>query len=229
MEWINTLCIWVGELTPLIASTSVFLYGAIRFFRKGKALYLQVVTAAIGCYALATLYHLCQMLVMDAVSEGFTPAYLGRIGFYLFLFTANFGQMNGIMDDGSKKMRPSRYIGLLGPAIAIALYLPCALVEMPLPTKLTYAAVWAPACLSLYFNLKHAVIPDLGYNFAKAVRPYNLFAFFLALTDLLHLLSWVYYDTLLGYPLIALSAVVFSVLCVLTVRSLEKGVREWML
>lgn len=229
MNWINTLCIWVGELTTLLVAFSAFLYGVFRFFQKGKALYLQIVTAAIGCYALGNLYHLCQILALDEVSEGFTPTYLGRIGFYLFLFTANYGQMDGIMDDGSPKMRSSRYLALLGPGIALLLFIPCILIEMPLSTKITYAVVWIPACMSLYYNLKHAIIPDLGYNFAKAVRPYNFFAFFMELADLLLLAAWLGYDDPLGYFLIPVFSILFSVLCVFTLRSLEKGVREWTL
>ena len=68
--------------------------------------------------------------------EGFSPAYLGKIGFFLFFIAASYGQMDRIVDDGSKKMRPSRYIALLAPIAAILLYISNATIEdFPTSTK----------------------------------------------------------------------------------------------
>lgn len=224
---INTVCMWLTELVPLGASAAAFIYGVNRFFEKGKALYLQIITIAMGCYALGNLYHLCQRIVLKEVTDGFTAAYLGHIGFYLFLFTANFGQMDGLMDDGTKQIRASRYIGLAGPVLAVFLYLFCAVSQMPLSTKITYGIVWIPAMLSLYYNLKHAVIPDLGFGFAKAVRPYNISAFVLSVLNLLLLCSWINYDETYGYVLPAVLSVIFGIGCLITMRNLEKGVMQW--
>ena len=89
-----------------------------------------------GCHALGSIYHLCQTLTNETVLEGFTPAYLGRIGFFLFLITASYGQMDRIVDDGSKKYRPSRYIALIAPLLAILLYIPNGIMEdLPTGTK----------------------------------------------------------------------------------------------
>ena len=110
MEDVDLICMWIAELVPLFAALGSFIYGLNKFFKKGKPLFLQSITMAMGCHALGSIYHLCQTLTTEEVLEGFTPAYFGRIGFFLFLITASYGQMDRIIDDGSKKIKPSGYL-----------------------------------------------------------------------------------------------------------------------
>lgn len=227
MTIIDTVCIWIAEITPLFCSLAAVIYGIFAFFKKRKALYPKVVTTAMGCYALSCLYHICQTMVFEEAIEGFTATYLGRIGFYLFLLTASFGQMNGIMDDGTPKMRPSKYIGLLGPLLAAGLFGLVVLAEIPLSTKLSYLPVWVVAALSMYYTLKHAVIPDLGYGFSKAVRPYNISAFVLSALDLCTLLAWAYYDVPHGFIVMAFTSVLTSIAMPIAIRNLKMGVTRW--
>lgn len=223
----DTVCMWIAEIVPLFCSVSAVVYGLFAFFKKRKALYPKVVTTAMGCYALSCLYHICQTLIFEEAMEGFTATYLGRIGFYLFLLTANFGQMNGIMDDGTSQMRSSKRIGLLGPLLAAGLFGIVLLADIPLSTKLSYLTVWIVAALSMYYTLKHAVIPDLGYGFSKAVQPYNISAFILAALDLLTLLAWAYYDIACGFIIIAIASVLTSIAMLITIRNLKEGVTKW--
>ena len=92
---------WIAELVPLSATLFSFIYGVSKFFKKGKPLFLQSITMAMGSHALGSIYHLCQTLTTETVLEGFSPAYLGRIGFFLFFIAASYGQMDRIVDDGS--------------------------------------------------------------------------------------------------------------------------------
>lgn len=227
MTTIDNVCMWIAEILPFFGSVAATVYGLFAFSKKGKALYPKVITAAMGCYALSCLYHICQTLLFEEPAEGFTATYLGRIGFHLFIFTANFGQMNGIMDDGTPKMRPSRYIGLLGPLLAAVLFLFVLWAEMPLSTTLTYLTVWVVAALSMYYTLKHAVIPDLGFGFSRAVRPYNISAFILAALDLITLLAWAHYDKAFGFIIIAITSTLTGIMMLITVRNLKVGVTKW--
>ena len=89
MEGLDLIWLWIAELIPLSAALFSFIYGLNKFFKKGKPLFLQSITMAMGCHALGSIYHLCQTLTTETVLEGFTPAYLGRIGFFLFLIAAS--------------------------------------------------------------------------------------------------------------------------------------------
>lgn len=181
---------------------------------------------AMGCHALGSIYQLCITVSTEKVLEGFTPAYLGRIGFFLFIITASYGQLDRIVDDGSKKMRPARLIALIAPACAALLYVPNAMIpDVPIATKITYALVWVFAMVSLYFNLKHAIIPDLDFNFVKAIRPYNIFALLLGASELLCLTAW---NHLCGVAMVATS-IIFSVFCVITMLAARKGVGKWII
>ena len=216
--------LWIAELVPLLATVFSLIYGLKFFFRKGKPLCLQSLTMAMASHALGSIYHLCQTLTTENLVEGFTPAYLGHIGFFLFIITASYGQLDRIVDDGSSKMRPARLIALSAPVCAILLYSPNALIEdVPMATKIVYAFVWIPAIISVYFNLKHALVPDLDFGFIKAIKPYNIFVLSLSFCELLCLTAWDYF-----YPLpMAVCAIVFGILCVCTMIAARKGVEKW--
>ena len=224
MESISLICMWIAELVPLSATLFSFIYGLNKFFKKGKPLFLQSITMAMGCHALGSIYHLCQTLTTETVLEGFTPAYLGRIGFFLFLIAASYGQMDRIVDDGSEKIRPSRYIALIAPVLAALLYIPnVIIIELPTQTKIAVMLVWLPAMAAVYYNLKHAIIPDLDFGFIKAIKPYNLLATCLGFAELLCLTAWDYlYNTQL-----VITSFVFAILCVAMMRAARKGAEQW--
>ncbi|MBR4956104.1 MAG: hypothetical protein IKY46_09390, partial [Clostridia bacterium] len=218
------VCMWIAELLPLGATLFCFVYGVSRFFKKGKPLFLQSITMAMGSHALGSIYHLCQTLTTETVFEGFTPAYLGRIGFFLFFIAASYGQMDRIVDDGSAKIRPTRYIALTAPLCALLLYLPNGLMDdLPTATKVTYLLVWLPAIFSVYYNLKHAIIPDLDFGFIRAIKPYNILAVCLGFAELLCLTAWSY----LSNTLLVITTVIFALLCVALMLAAKKGAERW--
>ena len=224
MENIDLVCMWIAELVPLSATLFSFIYGLKKFFKKGKPLFLQSITMAMGCHALGSIYHLCQTLTTETVLEGFTPAYLGRIGFFLFFITASYGQMDRIVDDGTAKIRPSRYIALIAPVCAALLYLPNAFMEdLPLATKISAFLVWLPAMVSVYYNLKHAIIPDCDFGFIKAIKPYNCLAVALGFAELCCLTAW---DYLYNAPLV-ITSIIFAITCVTTILLAKKGADRW--
>ncbi len=221
---VKMFCVLIAELVPLFSTLFSLVYGLKHFFKKGKPLFLQTITMAMGSHALGSVYHLCQSLTSDEIIEGFTPAYLGRIGFFLFFLTASYGQMDRIVDDGSSKMKRSRFIALLAPICAALLYIPnCIIEDVPIQTKVVYAFVWIPAIIAVYFNLKHAIIPDMDFGFIKAIKIYNIFALLLCFSELICLTAWDYYCMV---PL-SVSAVIFGILCICTMVAAKKGVEKW--
>ena len=217
---------WIAELVPLFATLFSFIYGVSKFFKKGKPLFLQSITMAMGSHALGGIYRVCQTLTTETALEGFTPAYLGKIGFFLFFIAASYGQMDRIVDDGSKKIRPTRFISLIAPLCVLLLYLPSALMEdLTTATKVACLLVWLPAVFSVYYNLKHAIIPNLDFGFIKAIKPYNILAVCLGFAELLCLTAWNY---LYNIQLV-ITSVVFAVLCVALIFAAKKGAEKWTL
>ena len=129
---------WTAELLPLSATLFSFIFGLRHFFKQGKPLFLQSITMAMGCHSLGSIYQLCLMLTNMTAFEGFTPAYLGRIGFFLFFIAASYGHMDRIIDDGTPAARPSRYIALIAPVCAAVLYIPTVyMVDSPAAARIT--------------------------------------------------------------------------------------------
>ena len=224
MSVMESVCVWTAELVPLIATLFSLIYGLRRFFKRGMPLFLQSMTMAMACHSLGSLYHLCQSLTSDMLVEGFTPAYLGRIGFFLFMITASYGQLDRIVDDGTPSMRRARRMALIAPVCAVLLYLPNALLEeVAVATKVVYTLVWVPAVIAVYFNLKHAIIPNLDFGFIKALKPYNVLATCLGFAELLCLTAWDYYDPLM----LVITTVLFGTLCIGTMIAAGKGVKKW--
>ena len=220
----NEICLWIAELVPLFATLFAMIYGMKHFFKKGKPLCAQSITMAMASHAIGSIYHLCQTLTSEYIVEGFTPAYLGRIGFFLFLLTASYGQLDRIVDDRSPKMKQARRIALAAPLLAILLYIPNVIIYVvPVATKVVYAILWIPGAFSVYFNLKHALIPDLDFGFVKAIRPYNILATCLGFAELLCLTAWDYY-----YPTqLVITTILFGILSIFTMIALKKGVEKW--
>lgn len=224
MERIDLICMWIAELVPLSATLFSFIYGLRNFFKKGKPLFLQSITMAMGCHAIGSIYHLCQTLTTETVLEGFTPAYLGRIGFFLFLITASYGQMDRIVDDGTEKMKASRYIAIIAPVCLALLFIPNATMEdLPIATKISVSLVWLPAMISVYYNLKHAIIPDCDFGFIKAIKPYNILMMSLGFAEVCCLTAW---DYLYNAPLV-ITSVIFAVICVASMFAAKKGADKW--
>ena len=224
MEEMELMDMWIAELLPLSATIFSFVFGLRYFFKRGKPLFLQSITMAMGCHSLGTIYHLCLLLTNGTAFEGFTPAYLGRIGFFLFFIAASYGQMDKIIDDGTSITRPSRSIALIAPVCAALLYIPnvCA-NDLSTSTKVSVLLVWIPALVSVYFNFKHAIIPDCDFGFVKAIKPYNMLAAGLGFAELLCLTARNYHHNIS----IVITSVIFSVFCIAIMIAAKKGAEKW--
>jgi hypothetical protein len=97
------------------------------------------------------------------------------------------------------------------------------LADVSVTTKVVYTILWIPAMFSAYFNLKHAIIPDMGFGFVRAIRPFNLAAFSFALLQLIHLTVW----NFCGLIPLLISGTVFGASCIVMVIMADKGVKKW--
>ena len=215
--------LFISELIQFIVSLSVFIYGFKHFFKKGKALYLQIITFVFASNAIACLCNICQILTVKEIYNGFNIAYLSQMSCFLALLTANFGQIDGLLDDGSKSMRKSRILALIAPIICILILIFNLQQDKTLIFKISYSVMWIPAILSSYYNLKHFLIPDMGFGFVKAIRPYNLMAVIYTLLKLIYLTFISINHSII---LIVLSSLIAMVDIILIV-SVKKGVEKW--
>jgi hypothetical protein len=50
---------------------------------------------------------------------------------------------------------------------------------------------WIPMILASYFNFKHAILPDGGFAFVKAIRPYNITATIFGFVEIVYLTMYI--------------------------------------
>lgn len=152
-----------------LIANAAFLRGCFVFFRRGKPLYFQLLVCAAGCCGLAALSAVVNTLC-GAVQEGFHISLLGLLGCCFFLLSANYGQMDGVVDDGSADNRKARWLALLAPGV-LAGALVLLLVRGTVPV---YTAVFCLSALpAAYYNLKHLLLPVDELGFLRATRLCN--------------------------------------------------------
>ena len=213
----------LGDFITLTLGLIALIYLIIPLIKEGKGIYFQMIACAIGCHILCYLYDVCEILITGTLSEGFSIGYLGAIGCYLFLLSANYGCMDGIIDDGTPAMHKSRRLAWIAPAAAVALYIVNFFADVPFDTKQYYFFVWIPAAVCSYYNLKHAVAPDMDFGFIKAIRPFNVAALVFNLLNLLHFTAWNYAD----WPVLTLTGILVGLSSIVMAVTAKRGVEKW--
>ena len=214
-----------GDGVVVFMSIVAIIYGLYTIISRKQPLFFQLSMAAVACLLLGYLFDICYYIIHGLVEEGYAIGYLGSIGSFFFLLTASIGYMDGIIDDGSPKIKKCRYIALIGPVLAIVLWIPNMFADISTPAKVVYSILWIPAIFSLYFNLKHAIVPDMGFGFVKAIRPFNIAAFSFSFLQLIHLTLWNYCD----WITLLVSGTVFGASCILVIVLADRGVKKWIL
>lgn len=215
----------LGDGIVFLLSVSALLYGVYMLLSRKPPLYFQLIVGSVACHVLGCLFDICEYFVTGALAGGYLIGYLGSIGCFLFLLTASFGYLDGILDDNTAQIKKCRYIALIAPFLSILLLIPNLFADIPSATKIAYILLWLPAIFSSYFNLKHAILPDMGFGFVVAIRPFNIAALSFTFLQLIHLTLWNFCTWL---PLL-ISGTLFGASCIVMIRMADKGVKEWVL
>ena len=212
------------SLALTISAGIGFVYGLFRFFRKESVLYVRMIVLGIGCAMLGRLFGTLLYHVNGEFFNGFNVGMLGIIGSFLFFFSANFGQIDSVVDNGSKKFLKARIIALAAPISIAALW--CLIFAVFGVNDLT---VWVglealSLAIASYFHLKHLIMKDDESGILRALRVYNLLSLIYAALCLMEVI-----EDCMEAP-----AFVYIIVCVLEcvvmlafVPVLERGVKKW--
>ena len=77
-----------SNLAMFICMAVSFTYGVVRFFKKGKALYLQMIVGGLGCMMLGRAFQFITLLTRGMLPKGFHIGTLGIVGGFLFFLSA---------------------------------------------------------------------------------------------------------------------------------------------
>lgn len=212
-----------ANLAIFLCTAVSFTYGALRFFKKGKALYLQMIIGGIGCMMLSRAFQFITLLTSGSFPEGFHVGMLGTVGGFLFFLSANYGQMDKLLDDGEKSNRKYRLIPLIAPCVLAGIYASLFFIPSSSNDRLIYGVVMAIIMFASYFNLKHLIFPDVEFGFIRSILGYNLIALLLALLSACEI---VLLTLNVKIPLLILYVAICIVFLAI-IPVLEKGVKKW--
>lgn len=165
---------FILEILKLLAALFAFVYGAKISLKKGGVLFLQIVTCAMGCMLLGQCYYVVYFLTFGIAPMGFNIGLFGLIGMYFFLYSASFGAMDSLGDNGSKEFSKYRLISLAAPLFVAALSVGILLTQLSIGEKVGNLIMAIPIAFTSYFALKHLIIPDVDLGILKVMRKYNI-------------------------------------------------------
>ena len=202
-----------------------FVYGLVRFFRPRQALYKKMVACAIGCLFLERLYGIVQILVAGDVPQLFQIGTFGNIGCYMFLFSANYGAIDSLIDDRSDALKKYRRIALAAPAVAIGIGVVLLLAPSDPGRTITCAIEELFTGASAYYSLKHLLIPKKYMDFLSSLKPFHITCLLLAVALTTENIIWCYQIT--NEIVWTVPYALLFVVMPATAPVLERGIQKW--
>jgi len=202
-----------------------FAWGGKLYLKAKKSLYLQMIVLAAGCMLSSRLFDLALLVSAKTYPELFHVDFFGMIGCLVFIFGANFGQMDSLVDDGSRKLLFYRLFPLVMNILPLYFIIRLLLSGTSLLIKIEYTLVLVILAHAMYYNLKHLIIPDIEYGFVSCFRRYNLLMLIIEHLFLLELCFRVFGSFGTGMAAVYLLT---SCAVLFLVPTLRKGVALWM-
>ncbi len=188
-------------------------------YQKKEFMFLKILGGALACIILARLFAVLYWWVANKSLNNFSVEDLSLWGFYLFLFSADFGALDRLANAASENMSPYRLGGLL---VVVLVWL------MVIWNCYSGASIGLSCMYGLflsatgYYAFKMLIVPDIEDGFIRLLRPYHaivttfIFLETFKLSCALHDWFWVQYIV----EWLTLAAVLF--LLPAAIRGLER-------
>lgn len=213
----------VENLAILVCAAVSFVFGAFRYLRPRKPLYASMIVLASGCLLLGRLFQCILLWSGGTLTDRFQIGALGAAGAFAFFLSANYGQIDSLVDDGGKRFRPYRAIGWTGPLLILALYALVALSPAGLSFRLSSALPAAVIAAACYFHVKHLFIPDVEYGVVRCQRPYNALALAMGAAIMTEMTALARNSQVL----LLISGTVLCAVSLAIVPTMDRGVKRW--
>ena len=166
------------------------IYGICRFFVHKSPLYFRLLTLATVCYTMVEYFRLFYYMCYGSDFEGLGITFFGYFGCFLFFLTANYGQYDSLIDDGTVKFRKYRLLALAAPVVLTVsafCYTAGNVEQVGTVSNIITFVGFVLVIFASYFNLKHLIIPDQGFGFIRWVRLINLCVLVIEVLDAVRL------------------------------------------
>ena len=150
----------------LAAVLMCVLYGGWECIRRKQPLFFKLLLYAMASYLLGTLFTAGYALVYGHEPAGFHVGILGYMGTYFFLLSSYYGAINRLADGGEARYRGYRLAAASGPILVLVL-LAHSVRTLGAGACLTYALLCLPIAPTLYFSIKHLILPDVDLGIIR--------------------------------------------------------------
>lgn len=214
----------ISNIFVFVCALISFVYGITQFFKPKKAIFAQMIVLGVGCITFGRLYQVVRLLTGGDIANEFQLGILGVIGSLMFFFSANFGAMDSLADDGSKEYAKYRILAFAAPVTALALYVIFLLLgDVSNYWKIVGAVLTFFIMQTTYYCLKHFIFPDVEYGVIKCLKPYNALVLLYALFCIADVIA----VTRNSDVAVAVVSAQIGITVLLITPMLVKGVRKW--
>ena len=223
-----------SEFWVLGCSLIGVIFAVIGLLKHYRIMYLRMICWAVICAFFARLFHVFMIVFFDHYDFNINMGTMGVFGSLLFLLSANYGQINGLVDDGSRRAKKARLIALIAPLTIVVMYLysfyvwsgfEFTLVVNTMGEQINLAIVAIVIMPCIYYNFKHLIIYDVKGGIVRSLRPYNALA---VIYELAIMAEWMTMRAVL-FDWFVVTMVVQGLALLLFVPVAGRGVKKWMI
>ena len=200
-----------------------FFLGAGKYLKPRKPLYASMIVLGVGCIMIGRAYSFLRLITGLEIEGVFHVGMLGTVGAFAFFFSANFGQIDSLVDDGSKQFLKYRIISLVGIIAAAVMYIFILFSPAPAAEKVIDAVVFVTIAAASYFHIKHILIPDVDYGVVRCLRAYNILTLSYGVLCMFEIMAAANGFTVFRVTVCLLECAV----SLLIVPIMDMGVRKW--
>ena len=205
-------------IAELIGSLIASVYGACTCFRKKTPLFYKIVFFSTVTCLIGNIYTVLYNHLWQSAEVGFHIGYLGYVGMFFFLHSSYYGALDHLADGGQSEFTRFR---VTAGVVAIAFFIGAALLIYFGNKAYWMYIVVIPMSFTVYFAMKHLIIPDVDMGIIRVMRTYNALTIGLCVCMMLRILSTP------GSTLETLSSICAGVLLAICLPAARNGVRKW--
>ena len=161
----------------------IFIVISIHMFRMKSPVFMKCIYTGIACYFLCIMWEFCNSLWRSEPESFYMIETFSKVSALLFWFTASFGALDSLVDDGSKEMRKYMYFSLA----VMTPYTIAWIVGMIWFRNIHFLFLGASISAVVMISFKHLIIPDIPDGFVQTLRCYNLVLLVEALFQMIYL------------------------------------------
>lgn len=211
------------ENLAVMVCAAIGTLSGIGYLKSRRALYAGMIVEGMICVALGRLYQCVHLWTGGSLTARYQVGALGILGAFSFFFSANFGQIDSLVDGGENEFRKYRINALIGPLYVLLMVIPILLSPASRAFKISCAFVSVFISAACYFHVKHLFIPDVDYGVVRCLRGYNALAVALSVLSMWELIALAWESEVV----FILSGIGLCVVSLALVPMMDRGVKKW--